>query len=179
MDSSPLGSTPSLPSHLSIQRQGREGKGRGGKRKLAAHATFTSRRTDLLPGLGHPHSRDVLSQAFGKVTPSGSSPSKSLCFSAAGVVWASITTPEHRFFTREMDLTTAVQEPNKEMSARQASEEIPLLWMLAAPSGADHNGRPAGNQTPPGSIQARPGDKPGTKVSIRQTAVRATLIKVL
>lgn len=52
------------------------------------------------------------------------------------------------------------------------SEEIPLLWMLAA-----HSGRPYANQTPPGSIQANPTDKLGTKVSIRQTAIRVTLIK--
>lgn len=101
------------------------------------------------------------------------------CFCAVGVVCASITTPEHGFFTREKDLTTAVQEPNKERSGRPVSGEILLLWMLAAHSGADHSGRPYVNQTPPGSIHARPGDKLGTKVSIRQIAIRATVIKVL
>lgn len=123
----------------------------------------------------------MLSQSFGKVTPSESSPSKFLYFSAVGVVWISITTPKHGFFTGEKDLITAVQEPNKERSGRQVSEEILPLWMLAAHSGADHSGRPHVNQTPPGSRQGSPGgDKLGTEVSIRQTAVRATLIiKVL
>lgn len=68
------------------------------------------------------------------------------------------------------DLITAVQEPNKERSGRQVSEEILPLWMLAAHSGADHSGRPHVNQTPPGSRQGSPGgDKLCTEVSISHT----------
>lgn len=69
-----------------------------------------------------------------------------------------ITTPDRGFFTREKNLTTAVQEPNKERSGRQVSEETLLLGTRAAHSGADHSGRPYTNQTPPRSLQASPGE---------------------
>lgn len=87
---------------------------------------------------------NVLSQSFGKVTPSESSPSKSLCFSAVGVVCAPSTNTERGFFIREKNVTTAVQEPKLGEA------------MGAAHSGADHSGRPYANQTPPRSIQASP-----------------------
>lgn len=142
MESRPLDSSILSPEPLKYSQAE---KGRG---KLAAQPTFTTYRPSQ--ALVISTAGNVLSQSFGKVTLSESSPSKSLCFSAVGVVWASITTPEHGFFTREKNLTTAVQKPNKERSGRPVSEEILLPWMLAAHSGADLSGRPYVNQTPLG-----------------------------
>lgn len=83
---------------------------------------------------------NVLSQSFGKVTPTEIGPSKSLCFSAMGVVWASRPFPEH-------SLRTGEQEPDYsspglyKARVSQGGKCQKEFWcageMLAAHSGAE------------------------------------------
>lgn len=83
---------------------------------------------------------NVLSQSFGKVTPSEIGPSKSLCFSAVGVVWASRPFPEHSLRTGEQEpdhSRPGIYKARVSQGGKCQKEFCCAGGMLAAHSGAE------------------------------------------
>lgn len=97
-------------------------------RELAAHATFPTWRMGS-QALVISTAGNVLSQTFGKVTPSMISPSKSLCFSAVGGVWASIPFPEQSLFTGEKEFDYSSPGSVREASVRRNSAVSEGRWL--------------------------------------------------
>lgn len=125
------------------------------------------------PGLGHLPSREcavpVIGQSHAEIGPS-----KSLCFSAVGVVWASRPFPEQVSAQANKSLTTAVQGHTKPGSVREASVRrnsgvLEGCWLHTV---GLREWETRGNQTPPGSTHVSREDKLHTKVSRRQTGLR-------